>query len=124
MVATSAPPLSAADSAALVTAVRAAASSAPPAWNLPRERPDFATTVPRALGASERVFLTGATGFLGAHLLAELLRSATLVTCLVRSERGIDAVVANLRAYGLGDAAAAAAKIRVIRGDLGAEKVR
>lgn len=54
-----------------------------------------------------RVFLTGATGYLGAFLLAELMRQATVdVTCLVRAAspaEGRRRVVANLSRYGLWD---------------------
>ena len=48
----------------------------------------------------QAVFLTGATGFLGAFLLAELLQGTTAVIyCLVRGGGG--RIEANLRGYGL-----------------------
>lgn len=54
------------------------------------------------------VLLTGATGFLGAFLLSELLRQTRAnITCLVRAKtpaEGLQRVEANLRFYGLGTA--------------------
>jgi thioester reductase-like protein len=53
----------------------------------------------------DRVLLTGATGFLGAFLLDELLeRTSAEVVCLVRAadaERGLQRIRANLANYGL-----------------------
>ena len=61
-----------------------------PAWAVPSTE---AASTPR------HVLMTGATGFLGAHLLAELLQSGVeLVTCLVRPPA--NRVAANLRHYG------------------------
>ena len=58
-----------------------------------------------ALHRSRRIFLTGATGFLGAFLLDSLLlRTHATVYCLVRSpERGnaMSSIRENLRRYGL-----------------------
>lgn len=61
------------------------------------------TTGPaRGLVDSSMVLLTGATGFLGAHVLAEILRSypSTTVMCLVRSPEK-DVVEKNLQRYKL-----------------------
>ncbi len=55
----------------------------------------------------ETIFLTGATGFLGAHLLAELLRKTeATVYCLVRSrtaDDGLRKIARGLESYGLDD---------------------
>lgn len=58
----------------------------------------------RVLGATPRVFLTGATGFLGAHLLVDLVGRGAEVCCLVRA--GDDGaaqqrILANLDRLGL-----------------------
>ncbi|MFC4854160.1 non-ribosomal peptide synthetase [Actinophytocola glycyrrhizae] len=62
---------------------------------------DIRPTAPPAEGPVKRVLLTGATGFLGAHLLAELLgRTEADVYCLVRAESPAVArarLLANLR---------------------------
>ncbi len=82
------------------------------------ESPAGATT-PRA---PENVLLTGATGFLGVHLLAELLATTTArVHCLVRAadgQAGRARLVQALQAHGLWDATHAA-RIVAIPGDLG-----
>ncbi len=69
----------------------------------------------------DRVFLTGATGFLGAYLLQRLLsRTKAEVYCLVRAQDEAAAkgrVNANLEKYGL-DVGADADRIHVICGDL------
>ncbi|MER0443996.1 amino acid adenylation domain-containing protein [Streptomyces sp. Edi4] len=52
----------------------------------------------------EAVFVTGATGFVGAWLLHELLASDVVAYCLVRADdarRGMDRLVGALDAYGL-----------------------
>ncbi|HEY1376544.1 MAG TPA: thioester reductase domain-containing protein, partial [Gemmataceae bacterium] len=72
-------------------------------------------------GEPQTVLLTGATGFLGAFLLDELLRQTqATVICLTRAgsdaEAG-DRVRANLRQYGI-DAGDAAARIVPLAGDL------
>ncbi len=41
----------------------------------------------------ERVLLTGATGYLGAHILSELLRNKLDVVCLVRSPQKLEVVL-------------------------------
>jgi myxalamid-type nonribosomal peptide synthetase MxaA len=59
--------------------------------------------VPPAGAAPRNVFLTGATGFLGAYLLHGLLeRTAADLYCLVRAatpEEGRERIVANVRSY-------------------------
>ena len=71
--------------------------------------------------APERVLLTGATGFLGAYLLRELLaRTAASVACLVRASdaaAGRRRIVDNLAAYGLWDEAYGE-RIHPVPGDL------
>jgi thioester reductase-like protein len=68
------------------------------------------------------VLLTGATGFLGTYLLAELLRqTASEVFCLVRAasaEEGAARLRRSLEAHEVWDESAAA-RIRVVTGDLG-----
>ncbi|MEV5651202.1 amino acid adenylation domain-containing protein [Nocardia sp. NPDC052254] len=67
------------------------------------------------------VLLTGATGFLGAHLLNELLTSTgAQVVCLVRSAAGqdpLDRIVASLERFRL-PTDAVAERVRAVRGDL------
>lgn len=69
-----------------------------------------------------RVLLTGATGFLGAFFLRDLLRQPFVdsVTCLVRAANaadGLKRVQNNLRDYGLWDDAWLG-RLRVVTGDL------
>ncbi|SMP66153.1 thioester reductase domain-containing protein [Neorhodopirellula lusitana] len=66
-------------------------------------------------------FLTGATGFLGAHLLSELLlQTKGRVTCLVRAEdlgSAKQRIVSNLGRYGLA-ADEVADRVDIVLGDL------
>ncbi|WP_432251155.1 amino acid adenylation domain-containing protein [Streptomyces sp. HNM1019] len=67
----------------------------------PDLRFDNATPAPER---PEAVFVTGATGFVGAHLLHELLASKVVAHCLVRADdaqRAMDRLVAALDDYGL-----------------------
>ena len=77
---------------------------------------------PTALRDAENVFLTGATGFLGAFLLGEVLaRTDATVHCLVRPRKGswpMDVLRDNLKRYGLWDAENAR-RIIPVAGDLG-----
>ncbi|GAA4081668.1 non-ribosomal peptide synthetase [Nonomuraea soli] len=79
-------------------------------------------TSPRRAGA-RTILLTGATGFLGAHLVEELLaRTDATLLCLVRAadpEQAVERVVANRRAYGL---AAGTERLAGLPGDLTAER--
>nr|MBA3774401.1 thioester reductase domain-containing protein [Ramlibacter sp.] len=62
---------------------------------------------PKALTRPQAVFLTGATGFVGAFLLHELLKSNVPVHCLVRArdeEHGSARLTETLDDYGLWDA--------------------
>jgi thioester reductase-like protein len=75
--------------------------------------------------APQEVLLTGATGFLGAFLLHELLRQSTAqVVCLVRAkddDEAMDRLTENLARYGLWQDAyngTRRARIRPLRGDL------
>jgi amino acid adenylation domain-containing protein/thioester reductase-like protein len=67
--------------------------------------PQTAARSPRTLRDADDVFLTGATGFLGAFLLDGLLSSTDArVHCLVRQREdtgGMESIEANLRRYGL-----------------------
>ncbi|MEU4580080.1 amino acid adenylation domain-containing protein [Nonomuraea sp. NPDC023979] len=69
------------------------------------------------------ILMTGATGFLGAHLLAELLaRTDAEIVCLVRAadeDRARQRVLDNLRAHGLD---APPGRVRGLPGDLGAPR--
>ncbi|MEU7764367.1 amino acid adenylation domain-containing protein [Nocardia sp. NPDC049190] len=81
---------------------------------------------PAHTGPPREVLLTGATGFLGAHLLHELLdRTDARVWCVVRAdsaEEGIDRILRAQCRYRLsGDAAAE--RIVVVAGDLTAPRL-
>jgi amino acid adenylation domain-containing protein/thioester reductase-like protein len=84
-------------------------SSPVPDWQAPQEG---------------RVLLTGATGFLGAHILQQLLMTATVkqVVCLARSQTGLSAsarVQQTLEKYGLWDGRLEVThKVIVLDGDL------
>jgi len=81
---------------------------------------------PISLADATAVFLTGSTGFFGAHILAELLENTSAcVTCLVRSRNGLEAIVENLRRYRLYSRVAGAVKagrVEALLGDLSAPK--
>ncbi|MEO3844295.1 amino acid adenylation domain-containing protein [Streptomyces sp. B22F1] len=81
------------------------------------------TGAPPPAGGPREVLLTGATGFVGAFLLAELLGATTArVHCLVRAGTADEAherLAAALRGYGLG-AAAGDPRTVAVPGDLGA----
>ncbi|MEU7790172.1 thioester reductase domain-containing protein [Amycolatopsis sp. NPDC049159] len=67
---------------------------------VPDESVTGARSAPARSGPPERILLTGATGFLGAFLLRELLdRTGATVFCLVRGEA--ERVHRNLARYGL-----------------------
>lgn len=76
----------------------------------------------KSLRDAKNVFLTGATGFLGAFLLDELLSTTQArIYCLVRPRDGeepLETIRANLRSYGLGDATLSECVAAVV-GDLG-----
>ncbi|MDQ3377582.1 MAG: thioester reductase domain-containing protein, partial [Actinomycetota bacterium] len=76
----------------------------------------------KSLRDAKNVFLTGATGFLGAFLLDELLSTTQArIHCLVRPRDGeepLETIRANLRSYGLGDAALSE-RVAAVVGDLG-----
>ncbi len=58
--------------------------------NLPRDL-TFSESPARAIGEIRKAFLTGATGFLGAHLLADLMSQTTWeVHCLVRARDAVE----------------------------------
>ncbi|MCF1493640.1 amino acid adenylation domain-containing protein [Agrobacterium vitis] len=68
------------------------------------------------------VFLTGATGFLGAYLLSELLKDKSrTVSCLVRGMSGADRLRQSLQSYGLWRDDLLA-RIRPLPGDLSQQK--
>ena len=71
-----------------------------------------------SLAEAKEVFLTGGTGFLGAHVLVEVLHvhPSVTVTCLVRSSNK-DAIKRNLDAYKLFDSKYDS-RIVLLQGDL------
>jgi thioester reductase-like protein len=79
-----------------------------------------------AADRQDHIFLTGATGFVGAHLLDELLRKTSAeITCLVRGEdeaQGLRKIEHNQRKYGL-ELGPHAARIKVVIGDLTAPRL-
>ncbi|HVR11695.1 MAG TPA: beta-ketoacyl synthase N-terminal-like domain-containing protein, partial [Thermoanaerobaculia bacterium] len=81
---------------------------------------------PARLADPEAVLLTGATGFLGAFLLRDLLeQTRARVVCLVRAasaEQGLARVLANLARHRLALPAGAAARIVALPGDLEARR--
>jgi len=83
-----------------------------------------AASPPTAAGEPSAVLLTGGTGFLGAYLLAELLRqTGARVLCLVRADdeaAGLAKLRRELAAHGLGEAVAAAGaeRLAAVPGDL------
>jgi thioester reductase-like protein len=78
-----------------------------------------------ARSAPEHILLTGASGFVGTHLLAELLRtSGVTVTCLVNAadeQAGRTRLDRRAQRYRL-EAPGECARLRVLRGDLSAER--
>lgn len=81
----------------------------------PRIRPDGTQA------ATDAIFLTGATGFLGAHVLAELLRTtAWKIVCLVRADDDVTAMQRITEALtGTGrDCTDLANRVIPLRGDL------
>ncbi|WP_433273620.1 non-ribosomal peptide synthetase [Actinosynnema sp. CS-041913] len=83
---------------------------------------DIAAVHPVRTGVPQRVLLTGATGFLGAHLLGELLaRTDAEVHCLVRAETPAVAVArirANLRRAHLDVSEEKLARVVPVVGDM------
>lgn len=82
-------------------------------------RTDTATLRARRRDRSGRVLVTGATGFLGAHLAAALVESGHRVAVLARGSKGASAAdrVARLAGwFGLSDRQAAS--IEVVEGDI------
>lgn len=84
------------------------------------------SAAPARRGRPRRLLLTGATGFVGVHLLAELLRNdVASVHCLVRAAdhaAATERLTAALRGYRLWDAASAS-RIFVLPGDLAAPRL-
>jgi thioester reductase-like protein len=81
---------------------------------------------PPVVGRHGELLLTGATGFVGAFLLRELLRQTEArVVCLVRApnaEEGLRRVRTNLEAHGLWEPGFAA-RVEVLPGDLASPRL-
>ena len=79
------------------------------------------TSAPRA--ANGRILVTGATGFLGAFVLTELLKRDNEIVCLVRApsaSAALNRISKNLRKYQLAvDDRLLRRRIRTVPGDLG-----
>src|SRR5690606_20024955 len=77
---------------------------------------------PEALAAPQHIFLTGATGFVGAHLLAELLeQTGAWLYCLVRAAdkaRAMERLQHTFRRFLLPWPAQAESRILPVTGDL------
>lgn len=86
--------------------------------------PEFSVNEPwqPVTGGPAVILLTGATGFLGAYLLRDLLaHTAAQVVCLVRAESPAAArsrIEENLRSYGLAPTAAHWRRVEALPGDL------
>ncbi|WP_162795111.1 non-ribosomal peptide synthetase [Nonomuraea lactucae] len=92
-----------ADLAELAAAIDGRAPAARPDLREDATLPgDFTVTRTPRRGPLRRILLTGATGFLGAHLLADLLaNSEATVHCLVRGERPGERIRRALESRGL-----------------------
>ncbi len=72
-----------------------------------------------------KVFLTGATGFLGSHILARLVQSGHQVVAWRRGTSSTAGVIKTFRGYGMGDADLAGVRWLVKEADaLGAEDMK
>jgi thioester reductase-like protein len=98
-----------------------AAAGEPDLWDEVALDPDIRPREPARAGEPAEVLLTGATGFLGAYLLHELLeRTAFRVHCLVRAPdagAGLERIRRKLDSYGLWSDAYRS-RIAVVPGDL------
>ncbi len=87
----------------------------------------FAVPAPVSTADPVDVLLTGATGFLGAHLAGELLRETSArVHCLVRARDDRDAhdrLIANLTARGIAYDRALSSRLVAVAGDLAAPRL-
>jgi L-aminoadipate-semialdehyde dehydrogenase len=95
------------------------------ARRLASELPEtFPTRTDAMLASEPTIFLTGATGFLGAHILRDLLTRkspSTKVVALVRAkseEQALERIRSTCRAYGFWDDAWTS-KLQALCGDLG-----
>ncbi|MFJ2635134.1 amino acid adenylation domain-containing protein [Streptomyces sp. NPDC087422] len=88
---------------------------------------DFAATLASRASGPRQALLTGATGFLGAHLIAALLADTDLtVHCLVRAADDAQALLrvrSALRGNGLEVADRDASRIVAVAGDLAADRL-
>jgi nucleoside-diphosphate-sugar epimerase/acyl carrier protein len=82
------------------------------------EKPDMKSEAVSVASNKKCFLLTGATGFLGAYLLSDLLKSKENVVCLVRAnnvENARQRVYENIKSYGMN---VSLNEINVILGDL------
>lgn len=95
---------------------------APPATDRGPRSPAAGRKPARSLTEAESVLLTGATGFLGAHLLGELLeRTEATVTCLVRGRDDSHALerFGERWAWYFAGREIPAGRVEVVAGDVG-----
>jgi thioester reductase-like protein/FkbH-like protein len=96
-----------------------------PSDDLVLELPELQTLPQKEMEAYAHVLLTGATGFLGAFLLRDLMRhSDATIHCLVRAESenaGLERVRENMEHYGLWSPAMVP-RLRIVPADLVKER--
>ena len=82
--------------------------------------PDISPSGQAWTGPARRVLVTGATGFIGAHLVAELVASGSEVVCLARADSNAQAAARVCAAFERYRIDVDPAGISAVAGDLGA----